>query len=81
MGRMELISPWPYLSPLSAEVARATRTGENTVCGALSADWLPALCPNSYLRILLYGELEQAGSHLLCHSDTHHRGLWRLCAR
>ncbi|XP_035119018.1 potassium channel subfamily K member 4 isoform X5 [Callithrix jacchus] len=63
------------------EVARATGASASAVGDALPADRLPALCPHTHVRVLLYGRLEQAGGHLLCHSDAYHRGLWRLCGR
>lgn len=76
-----LASQWLYFLPFPTEVACTTGAREKSVCSALPADWLPALCPHSYLRVLLHGELEQAGSHLLCYSDSYHRRFWRLCAR
>ncbi|XP_012580760.1 PREDICTED: potassium channel subfamily K member 4 isoform X3 [Condylura cristata] len=63
------------------EVARAPRAGSNTLSRALPAGRLPALCPHAHLRVLLYGRLEQTGSHLFRHSDAHHGGLRGLCGR
>nr|XP_055210362.1 potassium channel subfamily K member 4 isoform X3 [Gorilla gorilla gorilla] len=63
------------------EVARATGASKSAVGDAFPADRLPALCPHAHVRVLLYGGLEQAGGHLLCHSDAYHRGLRRLCGR
>lgn len=76
-----LVTPWSCLLLLPAEVARATRAGASALCNALPAHRLPALCPHSHIRVLLHGGMEPVGGYLLCHSDTHHRGLWRLCGR